>query len=336
MDNKPLEQLAKNTIVNKLIELDLYVSDPYFDIKGSDLLVIKGIKSNVELGIIQCKGRYIKLNQGSNVTIHKSYVQDNFVVFIYLKKEGNRDTEFLYCYFPDDIKTWNLNSANKYVLTIPIKFENHSNFEKHKYSDTKAKKLLKIFEKTSFNINDYVSKLPSISKLLYLWRGSEDLPTIEKLYDVVISDDPKKMQIEEKILLFFTSIYREEELEYRHDEFPELTNLDYLLNDVIESENQHDKLIDLIQFSTSKILSLGSHFWYNKKVEYLLVKSSLPDNNVAVRGLHGYIYIVEDNLGVELFLPFSESYVPKIIKHTNDVLKYYNDLCSKIPDKPKL
>jgi hypothetical protein len=126
MDNKPLELQAEKLIEHKLLKHGLLVTKPSFDKEGTDLLIIKDISHKITPFIkVQCKGRTIK--NSSNVIIAAKYVEENFVVFLYIQEEETKD-DFLYVFFQDDIKRWRTEGGN-FKLTIPKDFQHRVEFK---------------------------------------------------------------------------------------------------------------------------------------------------------------------------------------------------------------
>jgi len=115
MDNKHLEEQAENFVKSQLLKYDFKVTKPSFDKKGGDLIILADIeKKNSKFLLVQSKGRTV-LDVNTFVKIPIDYVQNNFILFIYTIDVDNKDC--LYCFFPDDIKKWNINKSN-YTLTI--------------------------------------------------------------------------------------------------------------------------------------------------------------------------------------------------------------------------
>ncbi len=119
MDNKPLEDQAESLIKHNLIKHGFLVTKPSFDKEGTDLLIIKSISETITPIIkVQCKGRTIKKN--SNITIPIKYVEENFVVFIYLVEDETKN-DFLYVFFWSEINDWQI-KGNDFQLIIPKDF----------------------------------------------------------------------------------------------------------------------------------------------------------------------------------------------------------------------
>ncbi|KFF06001.1 hypothetical protein B0A68_12025 [Flavobacterium reichenbachii] len=116
MDNKPLEKQAQSFIISQLIKFDFKVNELSFDEKGSDLYIIKQSKKHhLKYLTIQCKGR--KLNdKNTSVRIPISYVENNFILFIYTIDDEKNENLFLF--FPEQIKEWKINTKNEYSVSI--------------------------------------------------------------------------------------------------------------------------------------------------------------------------------------------------------------------------
>ncbi|WP_341904776.1 hypothetical protein [Fluviicola taffensis] len=115
IDNKPLEEQAENYIKSQLLKFDFNVLKPSFDKKGSDLIIVDNIeKQNIRLIKVQSKGRKIS-TKSTNVKIPKTYVQDDFILFIYTI--DNHKNEACFLFLPDDMKQWKLNGSD-FVLSF--------------------------------------------------------------------------------------------------------------------------------------------------------------------------------------------------------------------------
>lgn len=138
MDTKPLETQAESLIQHELIKHGFQVSKPTFDKEGADLIIIDNIKNKFTKSIrIQCKGRTVGKNTTS-IEIPLSYVDDNFIVFIYTINEDKEDN--LYVYFYEDILSWKINNE-KYVLNISQSKINAGKLSDFSFCKEKVKKL---------------------------------------------------------------------------------------------------------------------------------------------------------------------------------------------------
>ncbi|RYY43606.1 MAG: hypothetical protein EOO06_19470, partial [Chitinophagaceae bacterium] len=143
-DNKPLELEAVNYVCSRLAKINLKYSNPNYDENGGDLIVINEISHDTFKSLnIQVKGRDISTNN-SNVKIHKSYVRDNFVCFLYLRN-GEEFNDYLYCFFDIDVSAWE-EKKEFYYLNIPQNSIQAGVFLKYEFNRVKADKIRSILE----------------------------------------------------------------------------------------------------------------------------------------------------------------------------------------------
>ncbi|MCK5136988.1 MAG: hypothetical protein KAR19_14475 [Bacteroidales bacterium] len=152
VDNKPLEEQAENYIKSQLIKFGFNVMKPSFDKKGSDLIIVDNIeKQNSRLIKVQSKGRTIS-DKTTNVKIPISYVENDFILFIYTIDDKKNESCFLF--FAEDINLWKKN-GNDFTISFN---ENKISTEyfKHKLLNQKlANQILKVLAKTE--IKKYTS-----------------------------------------------------------------------------------------------------------------------------------------------------------------------------------
>ncbi len=156
MDTKPLEIQAEDLIKHKLLKFDFLVVKPTFDKEGADLLIIKDISQKVTPFVkIQCKGRTIDKN--SNVAIPKSYVEENFIIFLYVEIKETKE-DFLYVFFKEDIEKWK-NLGDNFQLTIPKSFNENKDFKEKAFNENIAIRIGKLLLKQANNhlIKSYTS-----------------------------------------------------------------------------------------------------------------------------------------------------------------------------------
>ncbi|TQI71236.1 hypothetical protein JM79_2163 [Gramella sp. Hel_I_59] len=156
IDNKPLEEQAENYIKSQLLKFNFNVLKPTYDQYGSDLILLenKGAKKTRFLNV-QSKGRTLK-NESTNVRIPKDYVNDNFVLFIYLITEKTKE-ENLFLFLKNDIDDWTLNSKNEYTLSISIQGIKNEYFIEKVFDSKQAEKLEKKLQQVE--IKDYTTLL---------------------------------------------------------------------------------------------------------------------------------------------------------------------------------
>jgi len=118
-DNKPGEEQAEAYIKSKLIRNGFQVAKPSFDIRGADLLILDDIsKKTTKFLRVQSKMRTVSATANSSVEIPEEYVDDNFILFLYI--ESGEEDELLFTFFKEDIRQWR-NRAGAYWLTLSPK-----------------------------------------------------------------------------------------------------------------------------------------------------------------------------------------------------------------------
>lgn len=115
MDNRPIEKLGEKYIESRLIKYHFDThSDLSFDREGGDLIITQKVdKKTLHFIKIQSKARRIK--KSANVSIPTQYVDDNFVLFIYLIDESLEEN--LLCFFKEDFEIFTENNGN-FILNI--------------------------------------------------------------------------------------------------------------------------------------------------------------------------------------------------------------------------
>lgn len=205
MDTKPLEIESESYIQHELIKFGFNVTKPTFDKEGADLLIVDEIRQKFTHFLkIQCKGRIIKSN-GSYIEIPRSYVTENFLIFLYVRNE-NIETS-LFVFFYEDIIKWNTRN-NKYFLNFTLSRIETPEFKKrifdHKLAESINDRLKssKIKKYTSL-IMDEIFMEKAISKTLRSYKEiypdreftrpsvTEVILPILEMYDNFNSDDKK-------------------------------------------------------------------------------------------------------------------------------------------------
>ncbi|MDO6739449.1 hypothetical protein [Wenyingzhuangia sp. 2_MG-2023] len=207
MDNKPLEEQAENYLKSQLIKFDFNLAKPSFDKYGSDLIIVDKINTKkTKILLIQSKGRTLKNETFSNVTIPEKYVEKYFVLFIYTIDEEKEESLFMFN--SKDIKEWNLND-HIYQLNFNKKKISSNYFLDRKFDKNQARNLDIILKATE--IKNYTSiiidgifldKAIKATKDIYLdiWPNKEYI--IPSLNNVIknILDYYDKFQGEKKIV----------------------------------------------------------------------------------------------------------------------------------------
>lgn len=173
MDNKHLEEQAENFVKSQLLKYDFKVTKPSFDKKGGDLIILANIeKKNSKFLLVQSKGRTVS-DVNTFVKIPIEYVQNNFVLFVYIIDENKEDC--LYCFFSEDIKKWNTNKSN-YTLTINKKQLKTSYFIDKEFDSKLAIKVNTLLNETEVKkytsvIIDGIFLQRAIDKTIEIYSG---------------------------------------------------------------------------------------------------------------------------------------------------------------------
>ena len=116
MDTTFIAYKAEDLIAHKLEHEGILVAKPKFDRDGCDLLALLSVKEGASFCRIQCKGRSFFNSNTTHIDIPSRYVTDSLIVFLYLEETKEKDS--LYCFFPEDIRVWNKNDKDEYILSI--------------------------------------------------------------------------------------------------------------------------------------------------------------------------------------------------------------------------
>lgn len=139
-DNKPFEDEAESFIKNKLLRHGFNIAKPTFDILGADLLILDNIDTKYSKILkVQSKGRTLKSTTNS-VKIHESYLTDEFIVFLYAIDDEDKEKEYLFTFFKEDIQKWNKNNEN-YVLSFTVKSILNDAFQSKIFNKTVIEKI---------------------------------------------------------------------------------------------------------------------------------------------------------------------------------------------------
>lgn len=152
VDNKPIEEQAENYIKSQLLKFGFNVMKPSFDKKGSDLIILDKIeKKNSRLIKVQSKGRTIG-NKTTNIKIPISYVENDFILFIYTIDEVKSESCFLF--FSEDINLWKKN-GNEYTLSFNKSKISTEYFKNKTFNQKLATQIQKLLSNTE--IKKYTS-----------------------------------------------------------------------------------------------------------------------------------------------------------------------------------
>lgn len=160
IDTSIKEYTAEDFITYTLQRFGIYIAKPKFDVNGTDLFAMLNFSSETgnvfKYCRIQCKYRSLTGKGKNLVSIPESYVNHDFIVFLYIE-DGNFVINRLYCFFWEDIKSnsspWKLQDG-QFNLSLNIR-----NFEKdlikYAFDKTKVEKIRKRIE-TSFQVIESV------------------------------------------------------------------------------------------------------------------------------------------------------------------------------------
>jgi len=212
-DNKPIELEAENYVCNKLAKMNLKYAKPNFDLNGGDLIIINQIDKDSYKSInVQVKGRNITKDD-SNVKIHKNYIADNFIFFLYLKV--NEDfNDYLYCFFDKDISKWKLN-GDYYCLNIPKKAHKENFFNNNLFSRDNAYKILEILHKQQEKeyLENIEWNLTLLENNIRLWQTTNCLPDHNLTSWFLENTNPNYSLISHNVFLTCLAIIHSNKLE---------------------------------------------------------------------------------------------------------------------------
>lgn len=299
MDNKPVEYKAKLLIAQKLLKLKLLVTDPLFDISGSDLLVLKELGEQAKIGIIQSKGRIIKKTQGSNIKIQKEYVKKHFVVFLYIEIEESND-EYLYCYFQDEIEKWP--DDDKYFkLSIPVDFANQDYFLGFAYDTSRGNRIQEIFEEENISLQQILEQYTIIDQAYSQWMIFNAFPSVEVLSIISQQVDFSKTSVEQDLLVYISAFLKIEDYENRSGEFTNPISFEFLLSSFAKYSNKTDRIINNENLVSVKSIVSGVHNWYGPFNKYLISEIELVIGDKNTTGIYCLVRDSEGD-GVEMYL----------------------------------
>lgn len=189
MDTKPLEQEALNEIKAKLSRYNYRFVEMNFDENGADFFIVKEIESGSALYLKcikgQSKGRNIT-NSSSKVVIPCHYVTDNFIAFVYVKKECDDENEAkTYLYTADDIRNYWKSKSNEYILYLPEDFNCRKVNEPYVFNKKRSAIIRDILNKGGdTRIASDVNVLSDAEFYFEMWRKTGGLPSYEYIKDL--------------------------------------------------------------------------------------------------------------------------------------------------------
>ena len=142
MDTKRLEQIGETFIVSSLLDENILVAKPFFDLLGTDLIGFTSIDDKARFCRIQCK--YRELKKSTSVQIDSKYVVGAFVLFLYIKADGKKH---FFCLLPNDIKRiLKQTSKTKNIYRLSITRKTLQSMEEDKSISFTPKKAAAIFK----------------------------------------------------------------------------------------------------------------------------------------------------------------------------------------------
>jgi hypothetical protein len=218
-DNKPLEQEALNLAISKVLKHDYKCSLPCFDKNGGDFFIEEKLSDGLHK-IITCqsKGRNITENN-SKVDIHVNYVNDSFLLFLYLKDDNYENEDTLFIFTIEDIQNWKIIN-DKFHLYIPQNSLDKSVFINHKFDKVTSRKIADILNKIDIGKKiEYktITNLTTLDNLLNLWKSLGSLPDVNLTKQLLDDfDNYPYVNIEHFIFLLCVTIHNEENLELQN------------------------------------------------------------------------------------------------------------------------
>jgi len=297
VDTKVLEGIAEQFISSTLSKYKILVTKPYFDRNGIDLLLLGDIGEYIKVGFLQSKGRRVSKKTNSNVKINRSYVKDNFSVFLYVLPPNN--TESLYCFFPEDICLWEI-KGNDYYLNIPTTYFTDSYFIDHLFSEDKIERIKQSLKSLDdgYGIDYYFDGKSSLIANEYnKWIKTQLLPNFETLSYIFNKWNEFEVKIFEEVFVLVASF-----LETDNDnEFDVYPSYEFVLSDLISQINTDNPI-----FKKNNIISVtnivsGYNDWYIEYKDYFIAYLELEICTKKVSGVYLYTKSNE-NTGYEIFL----------------------------------
>lgn len=188
-----------------------------FDENGADFYIVKKVENESSL-ILKClkgqsKGRNIT-KRSENVVIPKEYVTDNFLAFIYVKKEDT-DEAVAYMYSADDIRnTWKESEVD-YKLYLPQKFNHEEANQKFLFNKQRSEIIDKLLDKVGVERNEVdVNNLSDAEFFFTMWQKTGGLPSIEYIRSIFSVDDMQDVGIRTFIFLLSASVIKNDSFDF--------------------------------------------------------------------------------------------------------------------------
>mgnify|MGYP003317338277 CR=1 FL=1 len=190
MDTKPLEHEALDQIKALLSRYNYRFVEMNFDENGADIFIVIEIEdeSAIYLKCIkgQSKGRCIT-NDSSEVVIPCRYVTDNFIAFVYVKKECEEENEAeVYLYSAEDIRNdWTIIDA-KFRLYIPKDFNHRQENNQYRFNKKRATIIGDTLNRVGeMKTTSDIRTLSDAEFYFEMWGKTGGLPSYEYIKDVL-------------------------------------------------------------------------------------------------------------------------------------------------------
>lgn len=289
LENQSMENLALNFVKAQIQNYDYDYADLSCDRNGVDLFAFKNLgKDNVKIIKVQSKGRNIT-DKNSNVRIYQHYVTNDFVCFLYLKTR-DKDSQYLYLFFHDDIVKWTRKKGkddehHTYELYIGKNFikDNHQ----YLFNSERAKLLDKLFDQQEYTVKprcfDHTSLLHSFYNL---WCDYGIRPDMNALR--IIDDDCDVINYNERIGIFFAC------MNVVLDDDDELCGIDWLVGYI-------KNFIFYNEIDQSLVINTGKSYSSNYRITYsAFVEEIEYGKDSGVNGFHLYIGDHEEKYDIYL------------------------------------
>lgn len=206
MDTKPLETEAMDYIKSRVARYGYKYAELNFDKDGCDFLIIEK-DEHYKYKYLRCqsKGRSIFPN-ASNIEIPKSYVREDFLVFVYLKPE-DVDSVAGYMFMADDIKSHWKDKGDTYCLYLDKDFICKEQNKKFLFDKDRASNIQKLLTTVGGETSsDTVSALSDSDFYFKMWQKTGGLPSLEYLYEVFDNKHIANLLNEPKFLLLICAL----------------------------------------------------------------------------------------------------------------------------------
>lgn len=288
VDNKPMEVEALDFVKNRIRKYGYNYADLSCDKKGADLFAFKDITSDsVKVIKVQSKGRNIT-DKNSNVRIYKKYVTDDFICFLYLKKEDDFN-DYLYLFFHDDIVQWPLikgkdDEHDEYKLNIGKYFIDEN--EQYRLNSNRAKLLDELFEEQPPLAQPRCFDHTSLLRSFYdHWCEHGIRPDENALK--IIEKDTDVFNYNEQIGIFLACLY------LVHEDKGGFWGIDWFVNYIKDFDffNELDE---------SLVIQKGNTYCSNYGFSYNSFVDEIQYADTGIEGFHLYIGDSEEKYDVYL------------------------------------